>query len=151
MTIETLAGNDTLILDNKLILDGADADCITLEFPNDGANIYTGKNNNIMVTPNVQGETVDITLRVVINGETDKYLTNKWAQFKNDPTTFTLMSGIFTKRTGDGNGNLTKKVYNLSAGVIIKRAGTMDSTVGNVESVVSIWNLRFGLCNITIV
>ena len=151
MTIETLAGSDSLVLDNELILDGADADCITLDYPNDMANIYIGKNDNIMITPNAQGGITDVNLRVCINGKTDKYLTNKLSQFKNDPASFQLINGIFTKRTGDGNGNLTKKIYNLSAGVIVKRSGAVDSTVGNVESIVSIWNLRFGICNITIV
>lgn len=143
MTIETLSGKDSLILDGELIEDGADADCVTIEFPNDSALITRGKNGNSLITKNEQGKIINITLRVCLNGKTDKYLVNKLSQFNNDPTSYATISGTFTKRTGDGQGNLTKKIFDLTGGVVVKNAGTMDSTVGNVDSVVSVYNLTF--------
>lgn len=150
MTIETLAGNDSLILDGELILDGADQDCVTIDFPNDNATITRGKNGNSMIVKNEQGKLCNVTLRVLTNGETDKYMINKLSQFNNDPTTFILLEGTFTKRTGDGKGNVTKKVYDLTGGVIMKNAGTIDSSVGNVESAVSVYNLSFANSTVTI-
>ncbi len=150
MAIESLAGNDSLILDGELILDGADNDCITLEFPNDVAIITRGKNGNSLFTKNEQGKIANITLRVILNGDTDKYLINKLSQYSNDPTSFSLITGTFTKRTGDGKGNLTKKVFDLSGGVVVRNAGTVESTVGNVEAIVSVWNLSFSNCDVSI-
>ena len=150
MAIESLAGNDSLILDGELILDGADNDCVVLDFPSETAVVSRGKNGNTLFTKNEQGKLANVNLRVVLNGKTDKYLVNKLSQFSNDPTSFALITGTFTKRTGDGKGNLTKKVFDLSGGVIVKNAGTVDSTVGNIESVVSVWQLTFANCDVTI-
>lgn len=143
MTIETLTGKDTLVIDGKLIEDGADGDCVTIEFPNDLATITRGKNGNSLITKNEQGKIINVTLRVCQNGETDKYFINKLSQFDNDVTSFATIKGTFTKRTGDGQGNTTKKTYDLTGGVIIRNAGAIDSATGNVDSAVSTYNLTF--------
>ena len=145
---ETLQGNDSLILDGFIIEDGADQDCVVLEFPNDLSTIARGKNGNVLITKNEQGNICNITLRVALNGKTDKYLNNKLIQFNNDPTSFVMLNGVFTKYTGDGKGNASKKVFNLSSGVVLRNAGTTDSSVGNIDTVVSVYQLQFGNCTV---
>ena len=149
MAIESLAGTDSLIIDDQTILDGADNDCVVIEFPTDVAIVNKGKNGNCLFTKNEEGTLCNITLRVCLNGQTDKYLTDKLIQYQNDTPKFPLITANFTKRTGDGKGNITKKIFNLSGGVVVKNAGAVDSTVGNVDSVVSVWQLTFANCDTT--
>lgn len=144
MAVETLTGNDSLILDDFVINDFANGDCVSIDFPNDTATIQKGKNGNTIYSFNNQGSIANVVIRVLLNGKTDKYLNNKYLQFKNSPTSFVLLKGTFTKRTGDGQGNETKKIFNLSGGVVLRPANTIDSSDGNIETAVAVYNLQFG-------
>ena len=147
--METLTGEDSLVVDNQVLEDLANGDCVNIEFSNDIVSITKGKNGNTIYSFNSQGEIVNVSLRCILNGKTDKYLNNKYLQYKNSPTTFTLMNATFTKRTGDGKGNQTKKIFNLTGGVVSRPANVVDSTDGNVESAVAVYNLQFASSNPT--
>ena len=143
MTVETVTGNDSLILDGKVLNDLANGDCVSIEYPNDSVSVQKGKNGNTIFSFNSQGEIINVTIRCLVNGETDKYLNNKYIQYKQSPTSFVLLNGTFTKRTGDGAGNETKKVYNVTAGVISRPPSAIDSSEGNTDTAVAVYNLVF--------
>lgn len=151
MTTYTLQGNDSFVLNGSLLQDLADNDAVVIEFPNEMATTAIGKNGNGLIGKNEQGRIANVTIRVLLNSETDKFLNNNLNQFLNSTASYVLLNGTFTKITGDGLGNQRKRKFDLSGGVVMKNAGTMDSTVGNIDSVVAIYNLTFLNCVVSII
>jgi len=139
----TLRAGDSLILDGKVVLDFADGDYFTTDYPNDLATSSKGKNGNGITVKNEQGTVVNTTLRILVGHETDKYLNNKLIQFKNDTLHYSYITATATQYYGDGNGNVEKKVLNLTGGVVLKPAGTISSASGNTDQAVAIYTLQF--------
>jgi hypothetical protein len=143
MDAVALTGKDTTVLDSTVYNDFADGDCIVIDFANDIVEIKKGKNGNAIYSPNAQGELATATLRLIAGSTDDKRLNSRLAEFRNDSPAFVFIAGEFTKRVGDGQGNVTNITYSLEGGVIKKIPSTKENIEGDTEQAVSIWVIAF--------
>lgn len=140
---QTLTGQDTIIINNRILSDLANADAATLDFPTDLATVTTGKNGNTIYALNESGKQADVVLRVLRGSEDDKFLNSLLVQMLANFAGFVLMTGEFTKKLGDGKGSILKDTYILSGGVISKGVAAKTNTEGDAEQGISIYNLKF--------
>ena len=138
-----ITGRDTLTIDNRVFTDLADSDVSMLTFPNDLTQMKTGKDGNTLFNINQTGNNAELVLRLVRGSDDDKFLNSKFRKIKSNLPEFTLMSGSFVKKIGDGSGNITNDEYSLAGGVFKKAVETKESAEGDTESAVSIYNLSF--------
>lgn len=138
-----LNGNDTVILDARILKDLADGDTAVLDFPNDLAGVKVGKNGNTLFAFNSTGQTCTMTIRVVMGSDDDKYLNSRLQEFRNDPPSFILFKAELIKRVGDGEGNIVNNTYKVSGGIITKIPGAKENVEGDTEQTVAIYTLTF--------
>lgn len=139
----TLTGKDTVIINNRVLSDLADQDCAMLDFPNELANLSTGKNGNTVYALNNNGEHANVTMRVLRGSADDKFLNSLMNQQKANFAGFVLMTGEFIKRVGDGEGNVSNDTYILSGGIFVQNINARENTTGDTEQSIAIYNLRF--------
>ena len=104
MAIYALTGNDSLILNDRVIKELSDGSTIEVSYQNDRIGMSTGKNNNTVIAENRQGLNASLTLRVVRGGADDRWLNGLSIQQDKDLPSFNLINGSFTKRIGNGQG-----------------------------------------------
>jgi hypothetical protein len=143
MASQTLTGNDVLILDDHIFNDLADGDCVKLTYPNDIANVKTGKNGNSMIALDERGRQGDLEIRVLRGSTDDKFLLGKLAAVKLDFASIVLETGTFVKKLGDGLGNVQFDTFELRNGIITHQPETSDNVEGGTDQVVTVWRLRF--------
>lgn len=139
----SLTGNDTIIVDSRIMRDFSDGDTVVLEFPNNLSENKSGKNGNMIIAYNASGKTVNATLRVLRGSGDDKYLNARLQEYINDPSGFIFVEAEFVKRTGDGQGNITAEVYKLEGGTFQKVPGTKENVSGDTEQAVSTYVITF--------
>ena len=69
---------------------------------------------------------------------------------KNDFSGYILLNGEFIKKIGDGQGNITNDTYLCTGGVPSKQIEAKSSAEGDVEQSVSVYTIRFAVCERTI-
>lgn len=138
-----LSGKDTIKINDRILNDLVDGDCVALTYPNDLTEIKTGKNGNSIYAFNNTGRQVDVVLRILKGSADDKFLNELLGVFKNDPPVFVLMSGEFVKKIGDGSGSTVSDTYSLSGGVFKKNVESKENAEGDTEQSVSIYTLGF--------
>lgn len=138
-----MSGNDTIIINNRVLNDLADDNCIELTFPNDIATVKTGKNGNSLYALNESGKQCDVVVRLIRASADDKYLNSLLAQQQNNFAGFPLLIGQFIKKVGDGKGNITADTYVTSGGVFSKPVEAKSNVSGDSEQSVSIYRIRF--------
>lgn len=143
MAKDIYQGSDVLTIDDRLITDQLTGKVVEVRYPNNIANIDTGKDGNSVITKIANGQNAEATVRVMVGGETDQYLSLRLSQFKEDPASFVSLKAKFTKRTGDGQGNITKTTWDLTGGAIMKLVEGEEDTTGDVEQTVAVYNLKF--------
>lgn len=144
MASVALTGKDTVIIDDRILSDLADADTAVLEFPNNLMEAKAGKNGNTIYAFNAQGKMVNLTLRVVRGSADDKYLQSRLQEYINDPSAFILFAAELVKRAGDGAGNITADTYQLQGGAPEKFPAAKENVAGDTEQAVSIYVITFG-------
>lgn len=143
MSTIALSGNDTIVINNRVLSDLADGDCVHLTFPNDIANVKIGKNGNAVYGLNEMGKQADCVIRVVRGSADDKFLNGLLAQQQNNFSGFPLMIGEFVKQLGDGTGAVANDTYILGGGVFSKQIEAKSNVEGDSEQSISIYNLKF--------
>lgn len=143
MSTVALTGSDTVMINNQLITDLADGNCVELTFPNDIAQVKTGKNGNAIYGLNESGKQCEMKLRVIRGSDDDKFLNNLLANQANNFAGFPLMIGQFVKQVGDGSGNIAADTYITSGGVFTKRIEAKSNVEGDTEQSVSIYTIKF--------
>lgn len=144
MSIYALTGNDTLIINERVITNLADGSTITINYDNDSVGISTGKDDNTIFSDNRQGSNASLELRLVRGSEQDIYFNGLSIQQSRDLPTFNLMQGSFSKRVGDGFGNVKFDNYTLLGGAFTKRAPQVNENLnGETDQGVSIYNITF--------
>lgn len=128
-----LTGADTFIINDRPLNDFTDNSIINIEIPNDDIGTSTGKNNNTIISDNTLGGNATVTLRILMNSGDDKFLNGLYIQQKNDLPAFSLMNGSFTKRVGDGQGNVSFNTYTLLGGAFQRKPGAQDNVNGDTE------------------
>jgi hypothetical protein len=143
MAVVSLTGQDTVTFNNRIITDLADGDCVTLEFPNDIANLKTGKNGNAIYAINETGKQCEVKLRIVRDSPDDVFFAGLLTQQQlNFPGTV-LLIGEFVKISGDGAGNLSNDTYILSGGIFTKQVNAKSNVEGDTAQSVAEYTLRF--------
>lgn len=146
----SLTGQDTAQIDGIILQTLADGNPWDITFPNDLAAVKAGKNGNTIYAKNEMGRVCDITLRVLVAGTDDNYLNSRMQQWINDPSSFTLLTGMFIKKVGDGQGNLQSKVYNCQGGVFVRQVEAKTAAEADTDQSVSVFTMRFGNCQVSI-
>lgn len=132
--IFNLTGDDTLVIENKVInIEFADGDNATIEFGDDLVTLSTGKNRNTIYALNESGNNFELNFSIVRGGSIDKYLNGILVKQKQDFVGFSLLTGSFTKRLGNGYGKITHDTYTLRGMVITKHPSTKGNVNGDTE------------------
>ncbi len=142
MTI-SLSGNDTITINNRIFADLADGDCIDLTFPNDIAQVKTGKNGNSIYALNESGKQCEMKIRVIRGSADDKFLNGLMVSQQANFAGFALMIGQFIKKVGDGAGNIASDTYVLSGGVFTKVPEAKSNVEGNTDQSIAMYTLKF--------
>ena len=142
----SLTGGDSVQLDDRVLSDFADGDIATLEFPNDIATAKAGKNGNLIFAFNETGRICEATLRILLGSADDKWLNSRLAELMapGKLSDFILLTGVFSKRVGDGSGVISTKVYTLGGGIFKRQPGVKSNVEGNTEQSVAIYTIQFG-------
>lgn len=146
----SLSGSDVIQINGTVLQNLADNDAAVISFPNDLANVKTGKNGNTIYAANEMGKNADVTLRVLLGSADDKFLTALKQDILNGFSGATLLTAVFGKRVGDGQGNISTKVYQASGGIFLRHEDAKTNAEGDTEQSVAIYRLRFGLVQVSI-
>lgn len=139
-----LSGDDTVQINNQVISTMANQDPGHITFPNERATVEQGKNGTTIYAQNNNGFICDLALRIVMGATDDQYLNSLSQQQDTAFSNFGLMTAVFTKRVGDGKGNITSVIYQLSGGIFSKGIEVKTSARGDVEQSVAVYPIRFG-------
>jgi hypothetical protein len=139
----SLTGADTAVLAGIVIRDVADGDWFTLTFPNMLAEVKTGKNGNSIFASNAMGQQAEATLRLLRGSADDQALDALLQQQLQDFSSFVTLQGTFTKRIGDGQGNITPDQYVASGGIFQQEVDAKSNAEGDTEQSVSVYRFKF--------
>lgn len=138
-----LTGKDTIVINDRVLNDFGDGDVANLSHPNELFAMKTGKNGNTIYAFNETGKQCDVTLRVLLGSSDDKFLQSLIDKFEQDPAAFTLLTGSFVKRVGDGAGNVNNVTYSMEGGAFAKRVDVKENPEGDTEQAIAIYSLKF--------
>jgi len=139
----SLTGNDVVVIDGRVFHGVADADYVHLEFDNDLAKLKVSKDGNTIFALDQTGNIVKVTMRLLVGSADDIVLNSRLQQMKNDFSGFTLLVGSFTKRVGDGAGNVKNVVYSLANGIFKKMVAAKSNAEGDTEQSVAVYEMMF--------
>ena len=140
----SLTGDDVIQIDGRGINDLADQDSVALTYPEDLAKVKASKNGNTIYAFNNMGRITECTIRVLLGSDDDKYLNSRMQEMINDFSAFTLVTGSFSKRVGDGKGGLNSDIYQMSGGIFKKQVEAKTSSEGDTEQSVAVYTIQFG-------
>lgn len=138
-----LSGNDTINIQNTILADLADGNCVEMTFPNDIANCKIGKNGNAIYGLNTTGQMSEVKIRVIRGSTDDKFLNGLLVAQQNNFAGTILLFGEFIKKLGDGQGNITSDTYIMSGGVFTKIPEAKTNVEGETEQSVSVYTIKF--------
>ena len=138
-----LSGSDTINLNNHILVDLADGNCVELTFPNDIANVKTGKNGNSIYGLNESGKQAEVKVRVLRGSADDKFLNNLLSQQNANFAGTVLLIGQFIKKIGDGQGNITSDTYIMSGGVFTKQIEGKTNVEGETDQSIAVYTIKF--------
>lgn len=140
----SLTGADTIQIDGRILNDLADGDSVALTFPEDLAKVKVGKNGNTIYAFNNMGQEVECTMRLLLGSADDKYLNSRLQEQVQDFSGFILATGSFTKRVGNGLGDIASSVYQMSGGVFTRQVESKTSAEGDTDQSVAVYKIVFG-------
>ena len=150
MSQVSLTGQDTLIINGTIITTLADANAVDLTFPTDFAAVKRGKDGNIIYAKNEEGRKAPMTVRVLLGGVDDKAFNSLLQLWKQSSSDFPLITGAYYKRVGDGQGNISVKVHQLTGGVLKNNPQAMTNVEGNTDQSIAVYTFLWGDCDISI-
>lgn len=145
-----LTGNDTLIINNRVISDFSDGSTVNISYENDKVGISTGKNDNTIYSDNRQGSNCSITLRLLRGSDDDIYFNGLSISQSKDLPAFSLMNGSFSKRIGNGAGIVKFDNYVLQGGAFRKNVDVQENLQGETEQGTSVYQIFFAKAQRTI-
>ena len=143
MATYALTGNDDLFINDVPINDLTDNSTVTITFPNEKVGISTGKNGNTVFATNEQGRNAQMELRVLAGSASDSFLNGLSIQMERDLPATSLLNGSFSKRVGDGKGNVKRINYTLLGGVIRQNIDAQENLTGDTEQGTELYRLTF--------
>ena len=145
-----ITGDDSFLLNAKLLDDLTDGSVVTISYDNERVGLSTGKNGTTVFADNRQGTNATAELRVLIGSKTDKFLSGLSIEQENDTIGFTLLNGVFSKRIGDGSGNIQYVRYSMQGGMFSKFPDTQENNTGDTEQGTTVYTLKFANVSRTI-
>lgn len=143
MAIYALTGNDDLFLNDYQLTEFTDNSTIQITFPNEKVGISTGKDGNTIFAENKQGENVQVELRILAGGKNDAFLNGLNIQQGRDLPSFSVINGSFSKRIGDGKGNIKRINYTLLGGVFRQNIDVQENLTGDTEQGTAVYRMTF--------
>lgn len=145
MAAVAMSGNDTVIIgtNNPPLAGLADGNVAELTFPNEIANVKTGKNGNSIFGLNETGRQCELKVRVIRGSADDQALQVLLSLQQNNFAGFPLINASLTKVIGDGTGKIISDTYNLSGGVFTKQVEAKSNVEGDTEQSVAIYMMKF--------
>jgi hypothetical protein len=143
MAFTALSGQDTILINNYLFTGLADQNYVELTFPNEIADVKTGKNGNSIFGFKESGKQCEVTMRVLRGSSDDLFLQNLLTQQQINFAGTVLMQGQFIKKIGDGLGNITSDTYIMSGGVFVKQVEGRSNADGEIEQSLAIYKIKF--------
>lgn len=143
MGISALTGKDTIQIGDRVFIDFADGDVANFTYPNELVTPKTGKNGNSIYAFNETGKQVDCVLRVLRGSPDDKFLNSLKVSMEGDFPSFALLAADFTKRIGDGAGNVSNDVLSVNGGIFSKGIDSKDNAEGDTEQAIAVYNFKF--------
>lgn len=143
MATYALTGNDTLILQERVIKDMADGSIVEIAYQNDRVAVTTGKNDNTIYAEDRTGSNAVLTLRVIRGSSDDRWLNGLSIEQNRDLPSFKLLRGSFSKRIGNGYGEITYDNYMLIGGVFQKYPDTQENLQGETEQGSTVYQIIF--------
>ncbi len=141
--ISAVAGKDVLIINGQVLTGYADADAIKFEPQGPVAQMKVSKDGNSIYSMQYSGIVARLTVRLVRGCFDDTVINGLLQQWIADPATFTLLTGSYVKRIGDGKGNVTSEVYQFAGGVIESIPSGHSNMDGNTEQSVTVYTFLF--------
>lgn len=138
-----LTGNDTISINNRVLNDLALGDFAMITYGQPVANIKTGKNNNAIMADNKTGQQAKVEVYVIRGSADDKYLNNLLQQQLSSFQSKVLDFGEYIKNIGDGQGNVTKDMCVLSAGVMVQNVDGKSNAEGDTNQGVAKYTFEF--------
>lgn len=145
MSTVALSGNDVVMINDRIFADLADGDAAVLSFPNDIANVKTGKNGNSIYGLNESGKQCELVVRIIRGSSDDKFMNGLLTQQQANFAGTVLMVGELIKKIGDGVGNQQFDTYILSGGVFTKQIPAKSNVEGDTEQSVAVYTMKFSL------
>lgn len=139
----SLTGADTAIIAGINLVDVVDGDWYTATFPNMLAEAKTGKNGNTLFASNASGVQAESTLRLVRGSADDKALDALLQQQLQDFSSFVTLDGQFTKRIGDGSGNVSPDQYSGAGGIFTHNVDAKSNAEADTEQSVSVYRIKW--------
>lgn len=143
MSTIALSGQDTITINNQALVGFADGNCIELTFPNEIANLKTGKNGNSIYGFNESGKQCEVKMRIIRGSADDSFLNNLLVQQQANFPGTVLMIGQFIKKLGNGLGVITSDTYILSGGIFTKYPEAKTNVEGETEQSVAMYTMKF--------
>lgn len=138
-----LTGDDTFIINDRPLTDFADGDIVTIVADNDISSAVMGKGGNMVVAENEQGKLCTITLRLLKGSSDDMYLHSYYKTYEIDSALFILGNGSFSKRLGDGSGNVIFDTKYLKGLHFSRPAYDSTSNVnGDTNQAVTVYTMK---------
>jgi hypothetical protein len=148
-----LTGNDTTTIKSAngevTLADFAGAEPVVITFENDFATIETGKNNNSIIAPNKMGRVASVAISLLLGSSDDKFLQSELNAYSRDSASYTLLTGKFIKRVGNGAGAISKKVIDLKGGIVSKLPDFKENVQGDTTQGIVVYNVKFSVGEIS--
>jgi hypothetical protein len=143
MSTVALSGNDTVMINGRVLTDLATGTPAELTYPNEIASVKTGKNGNSIYGLNESGRQADFKLIIIRGSSDDKFLNSLLSQQQANFAGTVLLIGEFIKKIGDGQGNITNDTYITSGGVFTKQVEGKMNVEGDAEQSIATYSIKF--------
>lgn len=143
MAVVAMSGDDTITLNNHLFTGLGDGNVVELTYPNEIAQVKTGKNGNSIYGFNTTGQQCEVKMRLVRGSADDKFMNGLLNLQNQNFAGFPLIIGQFIKKIGDGASNITSDTYVMSGGVFTKQVEGKSNVEGDTEQSIAVYMLKF--------
>ena len=146
MSIFSLTGDDSIIINDIPLNDFADGDIGSLSLPNNIFDMQTGKNGNTIFALDESGNNATLTVRVLMSSNDDKRLNGRIPKSKGFAQSV-LATGSVVKQVGDGQGNVSYNTYLLAGGMVQKKPDVKSNVNGDAQQAVVEYIIVFAEAN----
>ena len=146
MSIFSLTGDDSIIINDIPLNDFADGDIGSLSLPNNMFDMQTGKNGNTIFALDESGNNATLTVRVLMSSNDDKRLNGMIPKSKGFAQSV-LATGSVVKQVGDGQGNVSYNTYLLAGGMVQKKPDVKSNVKGDAQQAVVEYIIVFAEAN----